>query len=104
MTLLITLFAAVIVTLVWYSSEKARELKIGVLCYMFWGASIMWMADAIFEYIELRAEYFTPSAQDMLNDTFLGLSEIALALVVWIVIMLVKDPKNVIKKTLTTTK
>jgi hypothetical protein len=40
----------------------------------------------------------------MLNDTFLGLSEIALALVVWIVILLIKDPKNVIKKTLTTTK
>jgi hypothetical protein len=59
MTLLITLYAAVIVTLVWYSSEKARELKIGVLCYMFWGASIMWMADAIFVYRTKSRVFYT---------------------------------------------
>jgi hypothetical protein len=100
MTLLLTLFAAVITTVIWYSNEGARQLKIGILCYMFWGASIMWMVDAIFEYAELRAEYFTPTAQDMLNDSFLGLSVIALALVVWVIILLVKDPKQVIKKTL----
>ena len=41
MTLLITVIAAVVSTVVWYSSEKARELKIGVLLYMFWGASLM---------------------------------------------------------------
>jgi hypothetical protein len=100
MTLLLTAFAAVIVTVIWYSSESARRLKIGVLCYMFWGASIMWMADAIFEYAELGAEYFTPTAQDMLNDTFLGLSVIALALVVWVIILLVKDPDRIIRKTI----
>jgi hypothetical protein len=100
MTLLLTLFAAIITTVIWYSNESARQLKIGILCYMFWGASIMWTVDAIFEYAELRAEYFTPAAQDMLNDSFLGLSVIALALVVWVIILLVKDPKRVIKKTL----
>jgi hypothetical protein len=100
MTLLLTVFAAVITTVIWYSNENARQLKIGILCYMFWGASIMWLVDAIFEYAELRAEYFTPKAQDMLNDLFLGLSVIALALVVWVIILLVKDPKRVIKKTL----
>jgi hypothetical protein len=57
-------------------------------------------ADAIFEYAELRAAYFTPTAQDMLNDSFLGLSVIALALVVWVIVLLIKDPKRVIKKTL----
>jgi hypothetical protein len=67
---------------------------------MFWGASIMWTVDAIFEYAELRADYFAPAAQDMLNDSFLGLSVIALALVVWVIILLVKDPKRVIKKIL----
>jgi hypothetical protein len=100
MTLLLTLFAAIITTVIWYSNESARQLKIGILCYMFWGASIMWMVDAIFEYAELRADYFAPAAQDMLNDSFLGLSVIALALVVWVIILLVKDPKQVIKKTL----
>lgn len=100
MTLLITIFAAVASTLIWYCSEKARKLKVGILCYMFWGASIMWFVDAVYEYIELRAEYFSPSAQAMLNDTFLGFSVIALALVVWIVILLVKDPEKTIRKSL----
>ena len=90
MTLLITLFAAVLVTAIWYCSEKARELKVGVLLYMFWGASLMWMCDAVFEYIELRAEYFQPALEDMINDTFLGFSVIALALVIWVVYLLIK--------------
>lgn len=96
MTLLITMIAAVVVTAIWYTSENARKLKISVLCYMFWGASLMWFVDAIAEYIELRAAYFTPALEDMINDTFLGLSVIAFSLVVWIVIVLIKDPGNVI--------
>ncbi len=100
MTLLITVIAAVVSTVVWYSSEKARELKIGVLLYMFWGASLMWLVDAVAEYIEAGAEYFTPSAGDMLNDAFLGISVVALALVVWVVYILIKDPKNTVKNIL----
>lgn len=96
MTLLITLFAAVITTVIWYTSEKARQLKISALLYMFWGASLMWMVDAIAEYTELRAAYFTPAVEDMMNDTFLGLSVVAFALVIWTVILLVKDPMHVI--------
>ena len=98
MTLLLTVFAALISTVIWYSSENARAMKVGILCYMFWGASLMWFVDAIFEYIELRAAYFTPEAADMLNDSFLGLSVIALAMVVLMVLLLVKDPNKIKKK------
>ena len=98
MTLLITVIAAVIATLVWYTNEKARKMNIGILLYMFWGASLMWLVDAVVEYIEDREEYFTPAASDMLNDSFLGLSVAALALVVWVVSVLVKDPLNRIRK------
>ena len=97
MTLLTTVFAAVVCTLIWYKSESARELKVGTLCWMFWGASLMWLGDAIFEYAEMGAEYFAPAAADMLNDLFLGLSVIAFALVIWMVILLIKDPKGVVK-------
>ncbi len=100
MTLLIAVFAAVISTLVWYKSETARRLKVGVLCWMFWGASLMWLGDALFEYVELQAEYFTPAPADMLNDLFLGLSVVALAMVIWIAVLLVKDPNGVIKERL----
>lgn len=97
MTLLITVISAVISTVVWYSKKSARELKCGILCYMFWGASLMWLIDSVVEYIEMGSEYFQPSALDMLNDTFLGFSVIALALVTWVVYLLIKDPKNIVK-------
>lgn len=97
MTLLITVFAAVIATLVWYTRKDLRDLKIGVLCFMFWGASLMWLGDAIFEYSELQADYFTPAGADMLNDAFLGLSVIALALVIWTVIVLISDPRGTVR-------
>ena len=97
MTLLVTLFAAVICTVVWYKNAPQSDMKLGVLCWLYWGASIMWLVDAMFEYAELRAEYFTPAPADMLNDLYLGLSAVALGLVIWLVVLLVKDPKGVVK-------
>ena len=100
MTLLITVFAAAIATVVWYANKRSSELKVGVLCWMFWGASLMWLVDAIFEYAELKAEYFTPAPADMLNDAFLGLAVVALGLIIWLVRLLIKDPRGVVKAAL----
>ena len=100
MTLLTTVFAAVIATVVWNQKAPNDEYKVSVLCFLYWGASIMWLVDAIFEYAELHAEYFTPAPMDMLNDFFLGLSVVALGLIVWLVVLLIKDPKGVVKATL----
>jgi hypothetical protein len=100
MTLLTTVFAAVICTVIWYKNAPGSKMKIGILCWMYWGASLMWLVDAIFEYTELQAEYFTPAPVDMLNDFFLGLSVVALGLVIWLVALLVKDPKGVIRAAL----
>ena len=99
MTLLITVFAAVITTAIWYKKSDEKML-LGPLCWMFWGASIMWFVDAIFEYAELKAAYFTPAPEDMLNDAFLGLSVVALALVIWVVILLIKDPRGTVREKL----
>lgn len=98
MTLLVTVFAAVISTAVWYRKAPEDKMKISVLCLLFWGASIMWLVDAVFEYAELGAEYFTPEPRDMLNDLFLGLSVVALGLVIWVAVLLLKDPRGVFKK------
>ncbi len=95
MTLLITVFAAVAATLVWYNTTS--DMKLGVLALMYWGASLMWLVDAVAEYIEIGAEYFTPAPSDMLNDAYLGLSVAALGLVIWLVIVLIKDPKGKIR-------
>lgn len=98
MTLLTTFFAAIFSTLLWYTNDKLRELKISSLCFMYWGASIMWFVDAIYEYIELRDLYFTPAPLDMLNDFFLGLSVVAFGLFIWLVQILISDPNGIIHK------
>ena len=100
MTLLTTVFAAIICTVIWYKNAPNSEMKTGILCWIYWGASVMWFVDAVFEYAELGAEYFTPEPLDMLNDLFLGLSVVALGLIIWLVILLIKDPKGVIKDAL----
>ena len=99
MTLLITVFAAIIATVKWYT-RKDDTMQLGTLCFLFWGASIMWLVDALFEYAELHEEYFTPAIEDMVNDSFLGLSVVALGLIIWLVKLLISDPKGTLRKTL----
>ena len=97
MTLLVTVFAAIICTVLWYKKAPQDEMNIRVLCYLYWGASIMWFVDAIYEYADLGAQFFAPTPIDLLNDLFLGLSVVALGLIVWLIVLLVKDPRGVIK-------
>ncbi|MCR5399791.1 MAG: hypothetical protein K6E68_09710 [Lachnospiraceae bacterium] len=99
MTLLTVLFAAVIVTAVWYNRAD-DDMQIVTLMYLYWGASLMWFVDAIYEYAELGTAFFEATAEDMLNDAFLGLAAIALGLVIWIVRLLITDPKGKIKTAL----
>ena len=99
MTLLISVLAAVVFTILWYTKPN-KGLMLHVPCFMFWGASLMWFVDAMFEYAELGAEYFTPSAESMLNDAFLGVSVVVFALVIWAAIILIKDPNGRIKSAL----
>ena len=99
MTLLITVFAAIITTVIWYVKAETG-MKFGMLCLMYWGAVLMWLVDAIAGYIELGAAYFTPAASEMLNDSYLGLSVVALGLVIWLAVLLIKDPKGRVKTAL----
>ncbi len=104
MTLLIMVFAAIIATVVWYRGLPRDEMQLGTLCLIFWGASLMWLADAIMAYMELGVEYFTQAPEEMLNDTYLGLSAVAMGLIIWLVILLYKDLKGVLKAALFKTK
>ena len=97
MTLLIAVFAAVVSTIVWYTRPDSN-MKLGMLSLMYWGASVMWLVDAVKEYLKSGAEYFNPAPLDMLNDAYLGLSVVALGLVIWLVAVLIKDPKGRIRR------
>lgn len=97
MTLMITVFAAIVCTMIWYFKAESRKYLLGRLCLMYWGASLMWTVDAVAEYMELGEEFFTPAAADMLNDAFLGAAVAALGLVIWLVMVLIADPKKVLR-------
>ena len=49
MTLLTAAFASVIVTSVFYFKEVTNEMRLGTLSLMYWGATLMWLVDAIVE-------------------------------------------------------
>ena len=100
MTLLITVFAAVLSTVLWYTVPN-KGMRLGTLALMYTGAALMWLVDAIAEYLEVGAEFFTPAAEDMINDAYLGFSVVALGLIIWLVIVLVKDPNGKIRAALT---
>lgn len=98
MTLLITIIAAVTSTIVWYANDKRDEFKLGVLTLIYWGASLMWLMDFVFEYAELKTEYFSQSFADILNDSLLGVTVVVIGLAAWLVFLLIKDPKGILKK------
>lgn len=97
MTLLITIIAAICATAVWYACDKRDSYKLGTLSLIYWGASLMWLMDFVFEYAELKTEYFNQSFADILNDSLLGVTVVAIGLIAWLAILLIKDPKGVFK-------
>lgn len=99
MTLLVTLLAAIASTAVWYLKDSRNRLKTGTLSLIYWGASLMWLVDAVTEYIELGAAFFTVSADALRNDLMLGLCAVALGLVIWLILLLISDPKHIFRRT-----
>ena len=98
MTLVITVFAALIATIIWYFNDNRNQYKLGTLSLIYWGASLMWFIDFVFEYAELKADYFVQEIGDIINDSLLGICVVALGLIAYIIILIIKDPKKVLKK------
>lgn len=98
MCLLITAFAAIAASILWYTHSRNDVYRFKVMAAIFWGATLMWSVDAVFEFAELKAEFFNQAPADLLNDAVLGLSVVAIGLVAWFVVLLIKDPKGVFKK------
>ena len=56
MTLLCSTLAAVITTVVWYLCPQRDSMRLGTLSLMYWGASLMWLVDAVTEYLQEGAD------------------------------------------------
>jgi hypothetical protein len=96
MWLIMTALAAVITTIIWYVKSPNDKYKLGLLSLMFWGATIMWLVDHIIAFASEGGEFFEINA----DATMLGLAVIVLALVVWTIVLVISDPKGVLKKVL----
>jgi len=88
------MLAAVIATAIWYIYDDRRETySLGVLALILWGTSIMVLVDHVMGYLAEGGEFIeaTPDAA-LLSATLL-----LTALIVWEVVLLVRDPKGILK-------
>ena len=88
--------AAIVSTIIWYVNAPNDKYKLSTLSFIFWGATLMWLVDHVLAYLIEGGEFFEVS----LNATLLGVNVVLLGLIVWIIILLVKDPKGIFVKLL----
>jgi hypothetical protein len=96
MYLIITAVAAIVSTIIWYVNAPDDRYKLSTLSFLFWGATLMWLVDHVMAYLIEGGEFFDISV----NATLLGVNVVLLGLLVWIIILLVKDPKGIFVKLL----
>lgn len=89
MCLLITLFAAVIASICWFVSNPQKNLQLGTLSLMYWGAGLMWIVDCFVALSE--GEPFLNISSD---DAVLGAVVVLCGLIVWFVLLIFKNPKR----------
>lgn len=96
MWFLLTALAAIIATALWYVNAPGDKYKLSLLSFIYWGAAIMWLVDHVIAYIQERGEFFEINA----DAAGLGFSVLLLGLLVWLIVLLVSDPKRVLKRVL----
>jgi hypothetical protein len=93
MWFVILAFAAAIITPLWYSMADDDRYMLGLLCLILWGATIMALVDRVVGYVE-GGEFLelTPEA------TALGFTMLLVALIIWEIALLVRDPRGVLRR------
>ena len=94
MWLIILAFAAAIATPIWYSMADEDKYLLRLLCLILWGATIMVFVDHVMGFLMEGGEFFELTS----DATVLGFAMLIAALVIWEIVLLLKDPKNVLYK------
>ena len=94
MTLVITAIAAIIATIIRFATPLGEKLHIGVLALMYWGASLMWCVDGFACVAEGEGFIELTDTAAMADDALLGICVVALGLVAWAIVYLVKRNKE----------
>ena len=100
MTLVITFLAAAIVTALWYAKAPNSDMRLGTPALMYWGAALMWCVDGINGLIEGEGFIEITDTVAMIDDAVLGLVVVAIGLAAWVIYLVAKDPKRVLRKSL----
>lgn len=98
MTLLIIWCAAIISTVVKLKWDKQNQQHVSTLALIYWGASLMWVIDAMYQYIELRDKYWSDLVKNSISDLYLGILMIAIGVIMWQGMIQIKGFKERIRK------
>ena len=93
MWLVILSLAAAIVTALWYTKDDGTY-KLGFLSMILWGTVIMVFVDHVMGYLIEGGEFL----ETTVDATILGVVLVTVALIVWEVVLLLKDPKEKLKR------
>lgn len=94
MWLVILAFASAIITPIWYSRAENDRYLLKLLCLILWGTTIMVFVDHVMGYLMEGGEFFELTV----DATVLGFVLLTAALVIWEVVLLLKDPRQVLYK------
>lgn len=91
--MLILAFSAVTVTAIWYSRAENDRYMLKLLSAMLWGATMMAFIDRVMAFLKDGGEFIELTA----GAGALGLAMVIVALVIWEAILLLKDPRGVLR-------
>ena len=94
MTLIITALAGIIAVIIWAAKPAiAERYHIGALALMYIGAALMWCVDGFACLAEGEPFIELADTAAMTDDALLGVCVVALGLVAWAIIIVVKRRK-----------
>ncbi len=94
MWLIVIAFAAVVATALWYSKAENDKYMLKFLSLLLWGATIMVFVDHAIGYLTEGSEFLDMS----IDAVVLGFVMVLGALILWEIALLLKDPKQVIRR------
>lgn len=94
MWLLILAYSAAITTVLWYSRAENDVYGFKYLASILWGATIMVFIDHLYSYLTEGGEFMEVSV----DSAVLGFSMLLIAILLWIAIIFIKDPRKVLRK------
>lgn len=95
MYFIITALAAIVATVFWLKISEDKY-KLSRLCFIYWGATLMWFVDHVIAFLLEGGSFF----EITLDATLLGITVVLCGLLAWGVLIFLKGNKGVINKIL----